>query len=361
MRDADPGRIRLKQAVRTTLSALVTVCTLSLIGRYWPFLWGMTPILMGAMSATMVSQILNGETPLQQQASIFLAGFSGIVMVLLTWAVRDVPLLNALTMSLMAFAVFYIRRFGLLYVGLGLYSLFIYVFGTIVAKTEVSPWPGAVAIFFSILPTYIINCYFLPENRRILFRDHICVFMDQAGRLVAMLNSAVSGRMSSTELDRQTHDALKELQKCLARSEATLSGIDPDNISERAFLERIYVNEYRIYGALSLTIDAVTEHMERNGVSKGPLREEMEKAFQLLEAVLSTAKEKHSKTHVFRSQLEQYRCLVKGLRSELISVGNIRKGGTLFLVWVLLAMDRVGRSIRELHDDLMRFDEKAFG
>ena len=66
VQDSDPGRIRLKQAVRTTLSAFVTVCALSLLSRYWPLLSGMTPILMGAMSATLASQILNDETRGQQ-------------------------------------------------------------------------------------------------------------------------------------------------------------------------------------------------------------------------------------------------------------------------------------------------------
>ena len=176
VQDSDPGRIRLKQAVRTTLSAFVTACTLSLLGRYWPLFSGMTPILMGAMSATLASQILNGETRRQQQAATLSAGFSGIAMVLLTWAVRDMPLLNGIVMSLLAFAVFYIRRFGLLYVGLGLYTLFIYMFGTIMAKTEISPSPAAAAIFLSIPLTYIIGFYFLPGNRRYFFRDTVFLF-----------------------------------------------------------------------------------------------------------------------------------------------------------------------------------------
>ncbi len=52
-----------------------------------------------------------------------------------TYNLTNVPKVpHGITVSLLAFGVFYIRRFGLLYVGLGLYTLFIYMFGTIVAN-----------------------------------------------------------------------------------------------------------------------------------------------------------------------------------------------------------------------------------
>ncbi|MBT3367500.1 MAG: hypothetical protein HN416_10115 [Nitrospina sp.] len=359
VQDSDPGRIRLKQAVRTTLSAFVTVCALSLLSRYWPLLSGMTPILMGAMSATLASQILNGETRGQQQAATLSAGFCGIAMVLLTWAVRETPLLNGITMSLLAFAVFYIRRFGLLYVGLGLYTLFIYMFGTIVAKTEISPLPAAAAIFLSIPLTYIVSFHFLPGNRRYFFRDNVLLFIDQSRRLVTILNKALSGRVSTASAEKETHEALRELQKRLSDSETTLSGIDSEDENERRLLENIYLNEYRIYGALSLAIDAVLEVVRLDGADAGPRRREMEEIFHLLETLLRTAKRRSTEANPWHSQLDRYRRLVNTAKSDLAAGVEIRKGRAFFLVRILLAMDRVGGSLSELHDDLMGFEDQV--
>ncbi len=209
-RDSDPGRIRLKQAVRTTLSALFTVCALSLLGESWALLSGMIPILMGALSATLAAQILSGETRRQKQASTVLAGVSGVAMVLLTWTVRDAPVLNAAAISLLAFGVFYIRRFGTMYAGLGLHALFVFMFGTIVAKTEISPWPAAAAISLSIPLTYLISFYFLAENPRLFLRDSIFLFLGQAGRIAAILGGTFSGDAAAEDVEGQTHQGLQD-------------------------------------------------------------------------------------------------------------------------------------------------------
>ncbi len=359
LRDSDPGRIRLKQGVRTTLSAFVTACILYLLGQQWPLFSGMLPIMMGAMSATIASQILNGETRRQQQAATLTAGASGILMVLITFLIRNATFLNGITMSVLAFAVFYIRRFGLLYVGLGLYTLFIFMFGTVVAKTEASPLPAGMAILLSIPVTFIINFYFLPANRRFLFRDSVFLFMEQADRVVTLLHRVFSGRISAAEAEMKTHQALKDLQKRLTGGEDTLAGISTEDEDEQNLLESLYVNEYRTYGAMSLAIDAVMETVAAGDAAAGPQGEQMEKVFRLLATLLKTAKQSRRAGQSWQQQLDRYSRLVNTARNDLLAGHEITKGRAFFLARLLLILDRVGEALGALHDDLIRFEAKV--
>jgi hypothetical protein len=358
--DSDPGRIRLKQAVRTTFSALLTVCTLSLLGRSWALLSGMIPILMGALSATLASQILSGETRRQKQASTVLAGVSGVAMVLLTWTVRDTPVLNAVAISLMAFVVFYTRRFGTIYAGLGLYALFVYMFGTIVAKTEVSPWPAATAISLSIPLTYLISFYFLAENPRLFLRDNIFLFLEQAGRIAAILRGTFSGDATTDAVEGQTHRALGKLQKHLANSEATLPGIDIEKREEQNLLNRLHINLYRVFGALSMSIDAVMEfHSVDNAVGQ-PQQKKLEKAFFHLEAVLNTMKRGMKETDSWQAELVIYEGIVKELQSDWAAGMETENRSSFFFMRILMALDQVGKSLREMRRDLILFEDQVF-
>jgi len=358
MQDADPGRIRLKQAVRTTLSAIVTTCVLVLLGKAWSPLSGMAPILMGAMSATLTVLRISGETRREQQATTIVAGFSGIALILIAYAVYDDPLHAGLVISLLAFTVFYTRRFGLPYVGLGMYALFIYLFATVMAKTEPSPVPLAGAVALSIPVAYIINFYFLPENRRLFFRDTVFLFIGQAGRIGTLLSSAFCGRITTEAAGEQMHEALQELQTLLASSETTLNAVVTDNSDERTFLETIYMNEYRIYGALSLAIDGVLEAIQVEGPVARSLQEEMESAVRLLETLLQDTKRQTLRAPVWRDRLDQYQGLVDEFYNELLVGEGIKQKRVFFHIRILLAMRRIGRFLGPLCEDLMRFEEQ---
>jgi len=280
-------------------------------------------------------------------------------MILIAYAVRSAPWQGALAISVLAFIAFYVRRFGLRYVGLGMYTLFIYLLATVMAKTENSCIPLASAVVISIPVAFVVNFYFLSEDRRLFLRDNAFLFIDQTGRIGSLLGETFSGRISADQAEDQMHEALKQLQVLLASSERTLAGVATDNMDDRAILEKIFVHEYRIYGAMSMAIDGVMEAVKVEGPVARSLQLEMENAVRLLQVVLQDVKRRTLRDQGWRDQLDQYRGLVEEFYNDLLSGEGIKQKRVFFLMRVLLAMRRVGDSFGALCEDLTRFEEQV--
>jgi len=348
----------MKQAARATLSAIATTGVLLLLGRVWPPLSEMPSILMGTLSALLIVLRASGKTRREQKQATVASGVSGIAMVLLACAVHDDPLRNALVLSLLAFTAFYIRRFGLRYVGLGMHCLFIYLFTTVTTQSGAACAPLVSAVAVSIPVAYIVNFYFLPEDRSLLFRDSVFLFLDRAGRTGALLGGTFSGRIPAAEADRRMHDALNELQAHLTTCESILGGIETDDAEERGLFERIYLHAYRVYGALSLAMDGVLDAVRIEGPIARSLQQEMEEAVQLLEAVLRNPKHSVLRTRDGPKLLDRYRRVVGAFYEDLLRGEGIQEKPIYFLVRVLLAMQRAGGSLENLYGDLILFEEQ---
>ena len=356
IRDDDPGLIRLKLAVRTTASALAATGVLLLLGKVYPALAGTGPVLMAAMSAALTVLRVSGETRREQEAATVVAGLLGMCMVAPAYLFHDDPLQAGLASSLLAFGVFYVRRFGALYVGLGMFSLFVYFFATIMAKSGVTWFPVVCAAAVSIPIAFLINFHFLPENGRTLFLDHVFLFLRQAGRVGVLMSGAFSGRTDSVEAESAMHEALHKLQALLAGSEESLARIATDDPTENDFLENIYLNEYRLYGAVSLAIDGILEAIRVEGPVKLSLQQEMENAVGLVVTLLNEAERSALHTEAWRQQLEKYRNRVETFYEDLLRAEDIKERRILFLMRVLLAMRRIGSALENLCGDLVRLE-----
>jgi len=360
-RETDPGRLRLKQAVRTTLSCVAVTGTQVLLRRVWPPLGDMPAILMGAMTAVLTVLLISGETRREQQAGTAASAGVGLLVVLLACAVQGDRLRGALALMGLAFAVFFVRRFGARYVGLGIHALFVYVLATIATQGGAGCGPLAAAVAVSVPVAYVVNFHFLPEDRTRLFQDSVFLLLDRTGRVIALLGAAFAARVPVEEADRRMHEALRELHDGLASCEGALRGIETGDEETRRLLERITLHAVRVFGALSLAMDAVLDAARVEGAVAPPLRRELEKAGRILQEALRDTRRGFLRGPRAPQGLARYRAVVNAFYEELLRGEGVRQGRLFFWFRLLLAMQRTGESLEALRGDMVRLQERLGG
>ena len=183
----DPGLLRLKKATRVVLAACISLACLAPLQRLLGQPFNPATLSMVGMITMLLILLNNGPNRKIEQITLALTGLCVWSEILLLHVISQNAFLHSAALCTMAFVAFYLRRFGMQYVGAGLTVLFCFVLLNTMLPPGFSLATPLVGIGLAVPVAFIINFYVLPNRPSEAYRSCIERFMH--------VSSEVSGEL----------------------------------------------------------------------------------------------------------------------------------------------------------------------
>jgi len=188
----DAGLLRLKGAIRITVAAALTLVVLAGL-QYWiEELRNPLVFSLAGLTSMLLMMLAKGQNRKTQKTGMILS--SGIILVEIIFInlTAQHPYMQSGLLCFLGFAAFYIRRYGLHYMGAGLSALFLYIIFPSVMPPDIPLFLLLVSIITAITIAFIMNFYFLADDPVRAYRDsvknYVLVAAEMAGTLQIILN-----------------------------------------------------------------------------------------------------------------------------------------------------------------------------
>jgi hypothetical protein len=172
---------------------------------------------------------------------------------------------STLVLMTVAFLAFYIRRFGVRYIGLGIYALVIFLIASVMNRHP-GTWPRmTAAVGGAVAATYLVNFYVLPASARRAFLDSIPPFLHAAEMLIGHIRDMVQSGTAPHRQPTLLRDDITRLQRRTAVSENILGGLRPGSQDTRKPFRECCVALYRINSSLVIVADNLAHAILKHG------------------------------------------------------------------------------------------------
>lgn len=280
LRRHDPGLLALRHAASTTLAAILAMLAMrALLPLAGP---AAAPALIAApMAAALSSSLTYAQDDAGRRRAMRLCGLAGIVA---PWPVALLAAEPAPAWTLQAwvvavvFAAFYIRRFGPVFIGVGLFAFFLTFFVSVAhVSLAGAPW-AALGAGLGVALSWIARFHVLPPDRARAYADAVDRLRDEVAAAVTALRGQL--RAPDPAALKGIRARCRAMRALLARSRPLL---DAQGEATRARLTAIAALAYD----LELAIEVVGESLTRLRNDSLPLSEVV--AARLDSALAATA------------------------------------------------------------------------
>lgn len=246
---ADPGRIRLKLATRTLLSAVA--------GGAAGFLLGPFSVILAVLAGLFCQMSIYGYNAKEKL-------LHGLVVTLTFCACYSLGTLSKnwtyapdALLVIAAFAAFYCKRFGPSFAMFPIFSWIMIFMATIFKLPEKAAWMGVGGVALGCAIATVISLVILPERKLELFRRLVIKHLHYAHDTLYWLRKSL---LKPTTLDDyNTYLKPKRLTviELLTQNQTIISEYSLRNKAHSQYLEQFLQYEYSLSKAINIAIDAL--------------------------------------------------------------------------------------------------------
>lgn len=349
----DPGLLRLKKAVRVVLAACITLGSLAPLQRLLGQPFNPVSLSMAGMITMLLMLLNNGPSRKIEQITLAVTGLCVWAEVLLIHAIHQNSFLHSTVLCSMAFVAFYLRRFGIQYIGAGLTVLFCFVLLNTMLAPDFTLGTPLSTVGLAVPVAFLINFYVLPNRPAEAYRSCIERFMhissEVSGALARMLKEE---RLSASATG---DDPLHRIQTAISLCE-TAGRFLP--LGEAPELRALEIFMRRSAGSLLMLAEALGG-IDRLKDASGFVSIRSALAVSLDQLVLLfQASEIAVKTHrrLPDPPLNTFHAQHAALRVLLENDPDLFSGRFFFLARASFALGRLDAVFREWPDGLERGD-----
>lgn len=247
----DPGRLRLKLAIRTTLSSIIAGAICSIIS---PFC-----VIVGVLSGMFTQMAIHGYNAKEKLSHSLLMLVTFSACFALSALCKHTLILSDTLLVIGAFASFYFKRFGPRYTLFPLFSwVFIYLASifTIPFSTNILGTAGAA---IGAIVAGIVSITILPERKLKLFVDQVGRHFELGYQTLKWLRTHIRKPTTMKEYTRLLRPRRLEVIKILTDNQTIVSDYTLKNEKYSSYLEAFMLHEYSLSKAMNILIDALKE------------------------------------------------------------------------------------------------------
>jgi uncharacterized membrane protein YccC len=175
---ADPGTLRLRQAIRTAVSVVLAIAALALLGL------PITTIMLGTIVAMMSAMSVNDKTARAKAVTFLLLPVSAGISIAAGALLEPWPLIGDGVFLVIIFVAVYLRRYAPRGFAVGMVAFMVFFFSLFI-KATVAQLPTLLfAVVVALCCSALAHFVLVPRKPRLALRRIVVAFRARLGQLV---------------------------------------------------------------------------------------------------------------------------------------------------------------------------------
>ncbi len=334
----DPGLFRLKHAAKTVLAVLLAVAVFSKFGM-------ITRVTAGIAAGFSIQGVV-GETTKNKLISLVIADICFLGAYLIGASVRPYPLLSGIFLTLLAFFVMYVRRFGPRFSTFPLLVWAVGFLATVLSSpNDTNLILHGIAMIIGFLISGGILLAVFPENKRYLFYDNIAIFLSHYADVFSWLKQQTQFIQKPQAFSAQTHVKKSELLHLMQLNETIASITVTLSPGRQNRLNKLVVWQFSLTKALAIIFEGFeTLHRESKILPKNASAQLNALMTWLTRYINSIAINKNTDTIEFKP-IHNGEALLRQFREDLKACMTVASENNIALLNIYLGFRMIFRNL----------------
>lgn len=223
---ADPGLTALRRAVRTTLSVVCGVFSVYFGLQFLGFGSLLTVAMLGGLVSMIPNIAVNDPNPKNRFITMLLIPIVASCAVFISTLLNSNSILRNAALLVVIFGAYYLRRFGSIFMALGMLSFMTYYFASLV-HTKLAQMPLLiVAIVVGISWATFIMFVVLPDKQKQITKRMLNSYYARAAMILDLLYTALKNGNLDKATEKRLQNWIRQLEECAASIQGELPDTD---------------------------------------------------------------------------------------------------------------------------------------